>query len=355
MGIAPKPGSRAPFHKAGLLFPHERKPEPGEVIEVAEGVLWLRMPLPFALNHINLWLLDDGEGWAIVDTGLNLDETKELWLKVLETRLDGRPLTRVIVTHLHPDHVGLAGWLTRRFDVPLYMSRTDYLMGRVLCYDTGREAPVDGIRFYRAAGLSEAQLERYAERFGMFGLGVAPMPESFRRLMDGDVLRIGRHRWTAIATGGHAPEHISLHCGELDLLISGDQVLPTITSNVSVWPTEPEADPLSQWLEGCARIRRLVPDSVLVLPAHQRPFHGLHTRLGQLIDGHEENLEQLQVLLREPRRAVDVFGALFKREVSDDLLMMAAGEALAHLNTLIVRKAAKRERDAHGVDWYSAA
>jgi glyoxylase-like metal-dependent hydrolase (beta-lactamase superfamily II) len=341
--------------RGGLTYPLERKPEPGEALEVAEGVRWVRMPLPFALNHINLWLLDDGEaGWAIVDTGLKLRETEELWQRIFSEGLDGRPVSRVIVTHLHPDHVGLAGWLTRKWNTDLWMTRTDYLMCRVLAYDTGREAPEDGVRFYRAAGFTEAQLERYVKRFGMFGHGVMAMPESYRRIRDGDTLYIGGRNWHVITGGGHAPEHATLWCPELQLYISGDQVLPTITSNVSVWPTEPHADPLSEWLESSRRIKAAVPGDVLVLPAHQRPFRGLHLRIGQLVEGHEEGLDGLVKLLREPRRAVDTFGTLFKREVTDDLLIMAAGEAVAHLNTLLARGMAEVERDADGVDWYRA-
>lgn len=347
--------SASALTRGGLLYPLERKPTPGEALEVAEGVRWVRMPLPFALNHINLWLLDDGDGgWAVVDTGLKLRETKELWERIFQAGIDARPVSRVIVTHLHPDHVGLAGWLTRKWDVDLWMTRTDYLMCRVLAYDTGREAPEDGVRFYRAAGFSEAQLERYSKRFGMFGHGVAAMPDSFRRIRDGDTLFIGGRNWHVITGGGHAPEHATLYCPELRLYISGDQVLPTITSNVSVWPTEPHADPLSEWLESCRRIKAAVPDDVLVLPAHQRPFRGLHARLDQLVEGHEEGLTDLHKLISEPRRAVDTFSALFKREVTDDLLIMATGEAIAHLNTLLSRGMAEVERDANGVDWYRA-
>lgn len=341
--------------RGGLDYPIERKPAPGEAMEVAQGVRWVRMPLPFALDHINLWLLDDGDdGWAVVDTGLKLRETRELWERIFADGLDGRPVSRVIVTHLHPDHVGLAGWFTRKWNVELWMTRTDYLMCRVLAYDTGRAAPEDGVRFYRAAGFTEGQLEQYARRFGRFGHGVEPMPDSFRRIRDGDTLFIGGRNWHVITGGGHAPEHATLHCPELALYISGDQVLPTITSNVGVWPTEPHADALGDWLESCRRVKAAVPDDVLVLPAHQRPFRGLHMRLEQLLEGHEQGLDDLVRLLETPRRAVDVFHVLFKREVTDDLLIMATGEAIAHLNTLLARGLAEVERKADGVDWYRA-
>ncbi|MGF1455258.1 MAG: MBL fold metallo-hydrolase [Alphaproteobacteria bacterium] len=346
------PSAAAVKARAALTFPFETAPEPGETLEVAPGILWFRLPLPFALNHINVWLIDDGEGWAVVDTGIDTAGVREMWDGVLKRVLGGRPVTRVIVTHLHPDHVGLAGWLVRRFDVPFHMSRTEYAMCRMLVADTGKDAPEEGIRFYRAAGFSEVQLEAYSQRFGGFGRRVSALPESFIRMRDGDRLVIGGRTWHLIAGGGHSPEHISLHCPELDLYISGDQVLPSISSNISVWPTEPLSDPLSDWLEACRRIPTLVPQTVLVCPAHQKAFHGLHERCAALVAEHEEGLSKLLDMLGEPRRAVDVFTALFRREITGELVGMATGEALAHLNCLKDRGALSVERDGSGVDWY---
>ena len=314
------------------------------------------MPLPFSLNHINLWAIADGEGWAIVDTGMQTTETASAWRALLAGPLGGRPVTRVFVTHMHPDHVGMAGWLTRRFGCRLWMTRLEYLTCRVLVADTGREAPADGVSFYRRAGWDDDAIEQYKVRFGSFGKGTHALPDSFRRLHDGETVRIGEHDWVVVVGSGHSPEHACLHCPELKLFVSGDQVLPRISSNVSVFPTEPDADPLGEWLASLDKLRREVPDDVLVLPAHNEPFRGLHSRLQSLSNGHAKGLERLRKSLAEPRRVVDVFGALFARDVRRDthLLSMATGECLAHLNRLISAGEATVEVDREGVAWYRA-
>jgi len=256
---------------------------------------------------------------------------------------------------MHPDHVGMAGWLTRRFDCQLWMSRLEYVTCRMLAADTGRVPPTDALRFYRAAGWDEAAIEDYKARFGGFGKHIYALPDSFRRMTEGSEIEIGSRMWRAVIGRGHSPEHVCLHCPELSLMISGDQVLPRITSNVSVFPTEPDADPLDDWLTSIADIARQVPDDVLVLPSHNEPFRGLHARLGQLRDGHEEGLGRLREALRQPKRAIDVFDVLFHRTVGLNLLSFATGEALAHLNYLMHRKQAVREVDAAGTAWYRSA
>ncbi|MBV8594552.1 MAG: MBL fold metallo-hydrolase, partial [Caulobacteraceae bacterium] len=235
------------------------------------------------------------------------------------------------------------------------ISRLEFLMCRSLAADTGREAPPDALQFYKAAGWDDDALETYRARFGGFGRGLHALPDSFHRMTDGDEIQIGDHLWRVVVGSGHSPEHACLYCPELKLMISGDQVLPRISSNVSVFPTEPDGDPLSDWLASLARIKTRIPDDVLVLPAHNDPFHGLHARIDHLIAGHERGLTRLKGLLAEPKRAVDVFSVLFKRPIGGDLLGLATGESLAHLNCLIARGEAVRERDASGVDWYRAA
>lgn len=336
----------------GLRYPFEGVPAGGEVREVAPGVLWLRMPLPFVLDHINLWLLEEENGWTIVDTGVDTDEVKDFWEHIFANYLKGKPVTRVVVTHLHPDHVGLAGWLTRKWGVELYMSRTDYLLCKNLVSDTGHPVPEEALTFYRAAGFSEAGLESYAKRFGGFGERVSRMPDIFHRLREGDTLTIGERQWRVVVGSGHAPEHVCLYCEEDKLLLSGDQVLPRISSNVSVHPTEAYENPLQEWIDSCARLRDTLCDDVLVLPAHNEPFYGLHKRLTSLIDGHEKGLRRLLGTLDEPKRAVDIFSALFKRKIGPDVFFMATGESLAHLNCLLTRGEITVERDANGVDWY---
>jgi len=345
---------------ASLTYPFEDVPPAGETREIAPGVLWIRMPMPFALNHINLWAIrEDDAGWAIVDTGLQTLETVAAWRSLLAPSgaLAGKLITRVFVTHMHPDHIGMAGWITRRFDCRLWMSRLEYLNCRVLTADTGREAPEDGVRFYRRAGWSEDDLENYRARFGSFGKMIHPLPDSYRRLRDGERLLIGAREWRVIVGTGHSPEHACLHCPDLNLFISGDQVLPKISSNVSVFPTEPDADPLGDWLASIDKIKREVGDDVLVLPAHNEPFHGLHARLDTLAESHERALGRLRESLGEPRRVVDVFGALFARSVTDDphLLGLATGESFAHLNYLLHRGEAVFSEAGDGVARYRLA
>lgn len=343
--------------RGGLNYPFaEDVPATGTVKEVGPGIYWVRMPLPFSLKWINLWLIDDGPGWTIVDTGMPLEDTRRAWREIFEDRLDGRPVTRIIVTHMHPDHVGNAGWLSRKFPgARLFMSRLEYISCRMLVADTGREAPEDAVGFYRRAGWDEAALEDYKSRFGGFGRGVSRMPDAYYRLEDGDRLEMAGETWQVITGHGHSPEHVCLFCPALGLLISGDQLLPRISSNVSVFPTEPDANPLADWMESCDKLIRAIPEDVLVLPAHNEPFHGAHKRLRHLIDGHELSLERLKSRLADqPRQVVQTFPALFGRKIGPDVLSMATGEAIAHLNCLIARGEARREAGEDGVDIYSA-
>ncbi len=338
----------------GLTYPYGKDwaPEHGELCEVAEGVYWVRMPLPFSLDHINVWLLEDGEGWTIVDTGIAMPENKEIWERVFANFLNGKPVTRVIVTHLHPDHVGLAGWLTRKFDCLLWMSRTDYLSCRSLVSDTGKEAPEAALRFYRAAGFDDEMLSVYRKRFGGFGSAISTLPDSFRRLVDGETFEINGRYWQVVVGSGHAPEHVCLYCPGLKLLISGDQVLPRISSNVSVHPTEPYSDPLSDWLESCEKLRSILPGNLLVLPAHQEPFYGLHVRLTRLIAEHERGLTRLMDLLAGDKTVPECFTVLFKRRIGPETMHLATGETLAHLNCLVGRRMVERKLGPNGLELY---
>ena len=341
--------------RARLVYPFAEGPALGGAVDIAPGVKWMRMPLGGSLAYINVWALKDGDGWAIVDTGMQTPATAAAWRDVFAKALNGERVTRVFVTHMHPDHIGMAGWITRKFNCRLWITRLEYLMCRMLAADTGREAPGDGMRFYRAAGWSQDALDSYSARFGGFGKALHALPDSIRRIVDGEEIQIGDHLWRVVVGSGHSPEHGCLYCPQLKLMISGDQVLPKITSNVSVFPTEPDGDPLRDWLTSLAAIKPRVPDDVLVLPAHNDPFYGLHTRIDHLIGGHERALVRLRKVIAEPKRAVDVFGVLFKRTINNDVLSMATGESLAHLNCLLHRGQAVRETDADGVDWYRAA
>lgn len=338
-----------------LDYPFSSRPERGMTIVVAPGVHWVRMRLPFQLNHINLWLLEDEDGWTIVDTGIRDEPTAEAWKEIFVGPMQSRPVKRVIVTHLHPDHVGMAGWLVRRFGVELWMSRTDYLLCRNLVADTGHEAPPEGVRFYRAAGLPDDALEAYRTRYGGFGRGVYTLPNSYRRMQDGEEIRIGDRQWRVVVGRGHAPEHVCLWSEADGLFISGDQILPRISSNVSVFPTEPEANPLQEWLDSCEQLRRLLPADVLVLPSHNEPFRGAHLRLGELIGEHETNLTHVAALCAEPKRAADCFAVLFRSRITEGNTIMATGESVAHLNCLRARGALDRRCDSDGIAWYCRA
>lgn len=343
------------LQKPKLLYPFESPPPIGSALEVSPGVIWARMPLPMALNHINVWCLKGNDGWAVVDTGMRTDESILAWDALLAGIAEGKRVERVIVTHMHPDHVGLAGWLTQRFGCQLWMTQTEYLNCRVLAADTGRQAPEDGVEFYRRAGFSDDALKNYQARFGRFGRGIHALPESYRRIRDKEVFKIGMLDWRVIVGNGHSPEHACLYCEEQKLLISGDQVLPRISSNVSVHPSEPDADPMRDWLDSLAMIKKEVPDDVLVLPAHNECFYGLHSQVNYLIDSQQRTLDRLRNTLRKPCRAIDVFVALFGRAISESdasLFSLATGESLACLNYLLHRGEIKCEADELGVNRY---
>ncbi len=351
-GVAPADRSQTPDGR-GLTYPHPVPPEFGEAIEVASGVLWMRLSMPIVLNHINVYAVEDGEGWALVDTGLNIPDSRDRWEAMLAGVLGGRPVTRVICTHMHPDHIGLAGWLCERTGAPLVMTRVEYVTARMLLADTGQPAPESGAAYYRAAGWDEDQIETYRREFGQFGRAVSAMPAGYLRMREGDRLSIGGQDWRVVIGEGHSPEHACLWRESDGVVLGGDQILPRISSNVSVWSTEPEADPLGDWLVSLERMKTVFPDEVLVLPSHGEPFYGVQARLDALIRGHELSLKRLEKTLQTPKRAVDVFGSLFARAVGDGVRGMATGEAVAHLNYLLHRGRVSRIRDADGVDWWT--
>jgi len=335
-----------------IRYEYDFEPEIGKALDILPGLKWLRLPLPFMLGHINVWLLQDGAGWAIVDTGIHSDMTRRVWQAVLNEQLDKSPVSRVLVTHLHPDHAGCAGWLCEFLDIDLYMTRDEYLLCRILVSDTGLPAPREGRRFYRAAGFAEEHMSRYVEMFGSFGKVVAQLPSAYHRLHEDQPVRIGSSEWHVVTGHGHSPEHACLYNAQQNVLISGDQVLPTISPNVSVYPTEPAANPLQGWFDSLHRMKSLLPPDVLVLPSHGKPFRGVMRRLDALIDEHETGLRKLRQLCRRPQRAVDVFPALFKSEITDSNLMMATGEAIAHLNYLLYEGEVSINTDEKGVRWY---
>jgi glyoxylase-like metal-dependent hydrolase (beta-lactamase superfamily II) len=341
-------------HK-GLTYPFGRTdPQPGELVRIAEGVGWARLPIPGSLRHINVWVLEDGDGVALVDTGMDIAPCREAWDALFEGPLAGRRVTRVIVTHFHPDHIGLAGWLCERFGAPLWMTREEWLFARMLAADVRDVPPAEAIAYWRAAGWSEERIaEEAAKGWGRFAAYIAPVPVSFVRMREGDTIRIGTRDWRVLIGSGHCPEHACLIDDAAGLMIAGDQVLPRITSNVSLSLSEPEGDPLGEWLDSIAKLKTL-PDTLLVLPSHGEPFTGLHARLDALDFGHRDRLDALHAKLAQPLRAIDCFGTLFARKIEDKVLGLATGEAMAHLRRLEVEGRAVREVKG-GVNWYGAA
>lgn len=338
----------------GSVLPHAES-----LIDVTDGLRWVRMGLPFALNHINLWLLrdvvDGTEGWTVVDCGVDRAESRAQWEWIFEHALDGLPIVRVIVTHMHPDHIGLADWLCQRWTTPqhtcrLWMSATDHLAARTL----SQQAPMDGRHgmadFFASHGMTDPeQLNAIRSRANYYPNLVPSVPRQYRRLQGGDRVRIGGRDWRCVAGYGHAPEHIALYDSERHLLISGDMVLPRISTNVSVYESEPEADPLRLFLTSLEAYTDL-PEGTVVLPSHGQPFVGLHERLKQLQDHHRDRLaELLQACQAQAMSAADALPVLFQRKLDVHQTTFAMGEAIAHLNALWHRGSLQRQRDATGV------
>ena len=331
-----------------LQFPVAAPPRPGETLAIAPGVQWLRMPLPFALDHINLWLLEDGPGWTIVDTGIATARTKELWEQIFAERLGGLPVSRVIVTHYHPDHIGLADWLVQRWQVPLWITDKEWLSARVMSQGAEDFAPMRR-DFAHRAGLDRAASEVFAERENSYRRGVPSVPASFRRLADGMAIEIGGREWRVIVGEGHAPELACLHCVDTGVLISGDQVLPRISPNISVQAHEPEGDPLALYLASLGKLSEAVPAEALVLPSHNLPFFGLHQRIDTLVAHHRTRCDEVVSACAIPKSAIEMVSVLFRRALDRHQLGFALGEALAHVNFLLYRGALDRVLDKDGV------
>jgi glyoxylase-like metal-dependent hydrolase (beta-lactamase superfamily II) len=323
-------------------------PETGAVA-VAEGVLWLRLPLPMALDHVNIYALDDGDGWTVVDTGVASRRSRAAWEALLAGPLEGRPVRRVLLTHHHPDHVGLAGWFAETQGAELLASRTAWLFARMLTLDEQPRPTAGALEFWRGAGMAPDDLARRAgERPFNFADVVAPLPPGFTRLSEGQCLEAGGRRWDLRLGSGHAPDHVTLWSRDDDLVLGGDQLLPAISPNLGVYPTEPMADPVADWLESCRRLAGFAREDHLVLPGHKLPYTGLPLRLRQLAENHLGALERLSDHLAEPRVAVDCFAPLFRRAIGPAEFNLALAETMAHLNHLFLSGAAARERRADG-------
>jgi glyoxylase-like metal-dependent hydrolase (beta-lactamase superfamily II) len=337
-----------------LDHPWTTPPAPGDVIDVAPGIAWLRMPLPFQLNHINLWLLEDGDGWTIVDTGVGLDDTRAVWERIFASRLDGRPVQRVLVTHFHPDHMGNAGWLTARWKTELWCTQAEWLYAQYSWRSRGAADFEPRLAHFKRHGCGPEALVQLGRRGNHYPTLVPEVTSEFRRIREGDSITIGRRTFRVLIALGHAPEHACLWDEANRVLIAGDQVLPKITTNVSVWSEQPRLNPLRLYLDSLDRFQPM-PADTLVLPSHGLPFRGLHARLEQLRDHHAARLSEALDALVEPRTAAELVPVLFRRELDSHQLSFAIGEALAHLRFLEDEGRAVRLVDADGVHRFRKA
>ena len=345
--------------EAQLHYPFgDELPPSGGALEVAPGVKWLRMRLPFALDHINLWLLRDAlpgaqgevQGWTVVDCCVSRDESKAQWEQIFADELEGLPILRVIVTHMHPDHIGLAYWLCERWNAPLWISATDYNAARIGSQSSTGFGGASAADFFASHGLSDPlYLEQIRGRANYYPGLVPRVPERFHRMMEGQVIAIGGRNWTCISGYGHAPEHIALSCAQAQVLISGDMILPRISTNVSVYDVEPESNPLALFLQSIDKFLPLHADT-LILPSHGKPFHGLHTRIAQLHAHHRDRLaEVLQACSAGPCSGADILPVMFKRPLDVHQTTFALGEAVAHLHTLWFEGKLKRLLGSDGI------
>ena len=322
---------------SAIRFPRAEPPPFGAPAEIASGVLWLRLPLPYALDHVNIFLFEEDGGWAVFDTGLSDDPVYEAWEQVLGRHLGGRPITRVVVSHFHPDHVGMAGWLCERFGAPLHMPQAEYLYSRLL-QSLPVTARTEDQPFYRALGMATEDIQRILNSGKRYLQRVSGLPPSYHRMIAGQTVGLGGRTWQILTGGGHAPEQAMLWCRDHRLFLSADQVLARISPNVSVFEVEPDADPLGLYLSSLTAIRETVSDEVLVLPGHNLAFHGLHERVGQLIHHHDHRCSLIIAACKDTALTCrELVPALFHRKLDPHTLSFALGETLAHLNYLVKR------------------
>lgn len=334
---------------SGLRFPFEAPPAPGDAVEVAPGILWLRLPLPMKLDHVNVYALDEGTSWTIVDAGMDTRESRAVWGDLLAGPLQGRPVSRVVATHHHPDHMGLAGWFQTEHGAALFTSRTAWLVARMLVLEVQERPTEAGLAFAESAGIGATAVADMADRRPFnFSDVVSPLPESYARLEDGDRITLGGRVWDVHFGQGHAPDHLTLWNRKDGIVLGADQFLATISPVVGLYAAEPDADPMGDFLHSLDRFRPMARDEHLVLPGHKLPFHGLPERLDGLLAEHAEALDRLETFLETPRVATETFPLLFKAKIDDANLFLAISEAMAHLIHLVHLGRAERVRREDG-------
>lgn len=332
-------------------YPHARI-EYGEHLEVAPGVFWLRMPLPFSLDHINLWLLEDEGAWTLIDTGFNTKQTCLYWNDYFSDLLESKPVKRIIVTHFHPDHVSLAGWLVNKWSASIYMTHSEWMQVQLSLVDSSIFDIRHRLDFYIANGMNEMNANSFRSALPDLSSIITPLPDSFTRILDSDKIFINGDEWRVITGGGHSPEHAALWCSNRNILISGDQILPRISTNVSLQSYEPNGDPLGLYLNSLSKFSEVQEDA-LILPSHDLPFFGVHKRIQALNEHHTERLQATYEACSSPTTGMEMIPAIFNRKLNEQQKTFALGEALAHANHLVFQEKLHKEICDHGIIRYN--
>ncbi len=335
-----------------ITYPFSKQPEFNVIQEIAPSIYWLRLAMPFSLDHINLWLIEEDNDWTLIDTGPNTPSSKTSWLEIISSQLKNKPIGRVICTHAHPDHIGLAGWISEQQSAQLLMSKGEFEFYHQLFAKKAQTSFSQIERFYQLASTGDKETQCYLRHIQIFSDLIYPIPNIYQQLEHEDSITLGKYQWQVHIGKGHSPEHICLFCDELNIFISGDQLLPTISSNISVWPTEPDANPMSDFLLSCHVLNKVINNSTLVLPAHGLPFYGGVNRLNTLIEDAEKNLDDLYDFCQQPRTVSDVFPILFKAKINEKNMMLAYGEALANLNYLRGQGKIMMTSDERNINYY---
>ncbi|MEM6663407.1 MAG: MBL fold metallo-hydrolase [Pseudomonadota bacterium] len=288
--------------------------------------------MPMRLDHVNCYVIDDGDHWTLVDTGMNTSKVRGLWDGLLAGPLNGKPIGRLVLTHHHPDHVGLLGWFKEQ-GAEVWMTRYAYMAARMMTLDQPEQQPQEAVDFRLRAGQPPDEVADYAKE-APWRMPVWPIPLGFKVINDGDTLQMGGRDWKVHFGHGHAWDHATFWTD--DVVLAGDQIIPGISSNVGVWAMEPEADTLSAWIESCHRLRTVASGTdPLILPGHKMPFRGVDFRLNQLIENHHGALRHIEKALKEgPRTAAQLFVPIFLRDIKGSQYGLALAEAVAHMNHL---------------------
>jgi len=335
MDAVTKPKSAGPVLIDGLAFPFPDYPEPGTATEVADGIFWISTPVPFVgLKQVNIWLLRDGNGWTQIDCGYHRPDVQNLLMQVWHTVLGSRPITRLIVTHFHPDHAGNSGWICQRWGLRPRMTQAEWFTANLAMQNLDTDHIKPRVTFYRRHGLREERLKRFADGVVLYKEGVT-LPPDFKRIRGGDQIAIGKDHWRVIIGEGHSPEHVSLYCPERKILIAGDQILPAISTNVSTWQVEPEFDAVGAFLATCKTFLGVLEPATLVLPSHRKPFRNVHHRLRQLAEHHAARCNLILDHAGAETSAGELIDVMFSPGLDGHQIGFAMGEAIAHLNHLV--------------------